>query len=53
MGIVVGPYDHEDWYTMLSLKADMDFMKKRDREKFDIAIRWTRKKLKELYARAA
>lgn len=45
MGIVIGPFDASTWLTLGMLKQDMDYMRRKDRVKYDLAI----KKQKEVY----
>lgn len=55
MGIVLGPYDVDDWYTMGQLKLDLAFTRKNLKHKPDypIAERFIRNKLREYLTREA
>lgn len=43
-------YSVADWLTMKALKEDLNFMVKKDAEKFSLAIKWTKRQLKRMYA---
>lgn len=53
MGIVLGPYDVEDWYTMGQLKLDLLFTRKNLKHKPDyvLAEKFIAKKLKNYMTR--
>ena len=53
MSELYGPYDRDEWNTMLSLKADLRFMKDSKDSKHSIPMDFTKKTLKKYILKAA
>lgn len=53
MSNLYGPYDREEWNTMLNLKEDIRFMKDSKQSKHSIPLDYTKKRLKEYIRKAA
>lgn len=54
MGILKGPYDAEDWITMLAIRKSVAYLKKKkENEQRKFVIRHEQSKLKEYLKREA
>lgn len=55
MGKVIGPFDADDWFTMSQLKLDLEFIRKKAKDKpdYQIAEKNTAKLLQQYMTRSA
>lgn len=49
--MIYGPYDFEDWITMKMFKQSLDWMKKEDPVKYDLAIKKETQQLRLFYTK--